>query len=49
MQDLILTWRPGEPQLVAQLPPEDDDACAFFVEWKTKVRLLSPVLSVLGA
>lgn len=28
---------PGEPLLVAQLPPEDDDACAFFIEWRTKV------------
>ncbi|KAH8111868.1 mannose 6-phosphate receptor domain-containing protein [Phellopilus nigrolimitatus] len=26
----------GKPQLIAQLPPEDDDACAFFIEWRTK-------------
>ncbi|KAI5115663.1 hypothetical protein M0805_004101 [Coniferiporia weirii] len=25
----------GKPQLIAQLPPEDDDACAFFIEWRT--------------
>lgn len=28
----------GMPRLVAQLPPGDDeDACAFFIEWKTHV------------
>ncbi|KAL5494617.1 hypothetical protein ACEPAI_78 [Sanghuangporus weigelae] len=26
----------GKPQLAAQLPPEDEDACAFFIEWRTK-------------
>ncbi|THG99204.1 hypothetical protein EW145_g7305 [Phellinidium pouzarii] len=25
----------GKPQLIAQLPPDDDDACAFFIEWRT--------------
>lgn len=25
----------GTPKLLAQLPPDDDDACAFFVEWRT--------------
>ncbi|KAI0323031.1 hypothetical protein OF83DRAFT_1167059 [Amylostereum chailletii] len=25
----------GSPQLVAQLPPEDSEACAFFLEWRT--------------
>ncbi|KAF8604915.1 mannose 6-phosphate receptor domain-containing protein [Ceratobasidium sp. AG-I] len=27
----------GSPFLVAQLPPEDDQACAFFLEWRTHV------------
>ncbi|RDB15728.1 hypothetical protein Hypma_003964 [Hypsizygus marmoreus] len=28
----------GSPRLVAQLPPgNDDDACAFFIEWRTHV------------
>jgi cation-dependent mannose-6-phosphate receptor len=32
---------PGKPRLVAQLPPHNDDiACAFFVEWRTHVRIL---------
>ncbi|KAL5519594.1 hypothetical protein ACEPAH_1277 [Sanghuangporus vaninii] len=26
----------GKPQLAAQLPPEDEEACAFFIEWRTK-------------
>ncbi|KAH7101343.1 mannose-6-phosphate receptor binding domain-containing protein [Auriculariales sp. MPI-PUGE-AT-0066] len=25
----------GRPALVAQLPPDDDAACSFFVEWRT--------------
>ncbi|KAI0050592.1 mannose 6-phosphate receptor domain-containing protein, partial [Auriscalpium vulgare] len=25
----------GAPQLVAQLPPDDAEACAFFLEWRT--------------
>ncbi|KAA1471458.1 mannose 6-phosphate receptor domain-containing protein [Dentipellis sp. KUC8613] len=25
----------GTPQLVAQLPPEDENACSFFIEWRT--------------
>jgi len=25
----------GNPQLIAQLPQQDDEACAFFVEWRT--------------
>lgn len=25
----------GIPRLVAQFPPEDDDACGFFIEWRT--------------
>jgi len=27
----------GTPKLVAQLPADDDTACAFFVEWRTHV------------
>ncbi|TFY68602.1 hypothetical protein EVJ58_g918 [Rhodofomes roseus] len=27
----------GKPELVAQLPPGDNDACAFFIEWRTHV------------
>ncbi|ETW86750.1 hypothetical protein HETIRDRAFT_99194 [Heterobasidion irregulare TC 32-1] len=25
----------GKPRLVAQLPPNDESACAFFIEWRT--------------
>lgn len=28
----------GMPHLVAQLPEEDEDACTFFIEWRTRVR-----------
>ncbi|KAF8079323.1 mannose-6-phosphate receptor binding domain-containing protein [Lyophyllum atratum] len=32
------TYGPGSPRLVAQLPPGDDEeACAFFLEWRTHV------------
>lgn len=27
----------GKPEIVAQLPPDDDSACAFFMEWRTHV------------
>ncbi|CAL1694206.1 unnamed protein product [Somion occarium] len=27
----------GKPELIAQFPPQDDAACAFFVEWRTHV------------
>jgi len=27
----------GTPKLVAQLPADDDKACAFFVEWRTHI------------
>jgi len=27
----------GKPQLIAQLPPDDESACAFFIEWRTHV------------
>ncbi|KAF8336375.1 mannose-6-phosphate receptor binding domain-containing protein [Cantharellus anzutake] len=27
----------GTPRLIAQLPPDDNAACAFFVEWRTHV------------
>ncbi|OBZ68375.1 hypothetical protein A0H81_11620 [Grifola frondosa] len=27
----------GKPQLVATLPPDEDTACAFFIEWRTHV------------
>jgi hypothetical protein len=34
----------GTPRLVAQLPPGDDeDACAFVIEWRTHVSI-SPVI-----
>lgn len=25
----------GTPQLIAELPPQDENACAFFIEWRT--------------
>jgi hypothetical protein len=28
----------GEPKLLAELPPQDENACAFFIEWRTHVR-----------
>ncbi|THH09823.1 hypothetical protein EW146_g8566 [Bondarzewia mesenterica] len=28
----------GNPQFVAQLPPDDASACAFFVEWRTHAQ-----------
>ncbi|KIJ53695.1 hypothetical protein M422DRAFT_775718 [Sphaerobolus stellatus SS14] len=30
-------YETGEPKLLAQLPPNDDDACAFVFEWRTHV------------
>lgn len=36
---------PGKPELIAQLPPEDENACAYFIEWRTKVRALPYVFS----
>jgi len=27
----------GKPQLIAELPPQDEQACAFFIEWRTHV------------
>jgi len=27
----------GKPQLIAELPPHDEQACAFFIEWRTHV------------
>lgn len=27
----------GTPQLIAELPPQDETACAFFIEWRTHV------------
>lgn len=33
----------GEPRLLAQLPPGDNEACSFFVEWRTHVRLVLAV------
>lgn len=35
-----LTTTPGKPELVAQLPPDDSEACAFFFEWRTHVSVL---------
>ena len=29
----------GQPRLVAQLP--EDEACAFWIEWRTTVRMSS--------
>jgi cation-dependent mannose-6-phosphate receptor len=38
---------PGQPKLVAQLPPGDEEeACAFVIEWETHVRPPFP-LSIL--
>ncbi|CAE6442161.1 unnamed protein product [Rhizoctonia solani] len=37
----------GSPVLVAQLPPEDDQACAFFLEWRTHVAC--PTAKSIGA
>ncbi|KAG8791302.1 hypothetical protein FRC12_009627 [Ceratobasidium sp. 428] len=37
----------GSPVLVAQLPPEDDKACAFFFEWRTHVAC--PTAKSVGA
>lgn len=37
----------GSPALVAQLPPEDDKACAFFIEWRTHVAC--PTAKSVGA
>ncbi|KAL5640022.1 hypothetical protein ACGC1H_007355 [Rhizoctonia solani] len=37
----------GSPVLVAQLPPEDDQACAFFIEWRTHVAC--PTAKATGA
>ncbi|KAJ1302449.1 hypothetical protein OPQ81_002767 [Rhizoctonia solani] len=37
----------GSPVLVAQLPPEDDQACAFFIEWRTHVAC--PTAKSIGA
>ena len=33
---------PGQPRLIAQLPPGDDEvACAWVIEWRTYVCILS--------
>lgn len=32
------SWGEGEPKLIATLPPDEEHACAFFVEWRTEVR-----------
>ncbi|QRV94644.1 autophagy-related protein 27 [Ceratobasidium sp. AG-Ba] len=37
----------GSPVLVAQLPPEDENACAFFFEWRTHVAC--PTAKSVGA
>ena len=28
----------GKPSMIATLPPDEENACAFFVEWRTEVR-----------
>lgn len=38
--DPELTTTQGKPELVAQLPPDDSEACAFFIEWRTHVSVL---------
>ena len=38
--DAELTTIQGKPELVAQLPPDDSEACAFFIEWRTHVSVL---------
>ena len=40
---LALTPALGQPRLLAELPPQDATACAFFLEWRTSVcRSLHP-------
>jgi cation-dependent mannose-6-phosphate receptor len=35
----------GKPELIAQLPDDEDTACSFFIEWRTHVSTLPlPVL-----
>ena len=33
----IHTPSKGNPQLIAQFPPEENEGCSFFVEWRTNV------------
>ncbi|KAI0718869.1 hypothetical protein C8T65DRAFT_569940 [Cerioporus squamosus] len=38
----------GKPQLIATLPPDEDSACSFFVEWRTEVACPTSEGSVFG-
>jgi hypothetical protein len=41
----ISVFGTGMPRLIAQLPPGDDeDACAFVLEWRQTPAYLSPLL-----
>ncbi len=38
---------PGQPRLLGQLPPGDDEiACSYFIEWKTHVSHSVPLRAV---
>ena len=32
-----LAFPKGKPKMIATLPPDEESACAFFVEWRTEV------------
>ncbi|TFK94941.1 mannose 6-phosphate receptor domain-containing protein [Polyporus arcularius HHB13444] len=38
----------GKPQLIATLPPDEDNACSFFVEWRTEIACPTSEGSVFG-
>ncbi|EJD54253.1 mannose 6-phosphate receptor domain-containing protein [Auricularia subglabra TFB-10046 SS5] len=38
----------GTPKLLAQLPPDDDKTCSFFIEWKTSAACPSNASSLGG-
>ncbi|KAI0800825.1 mannose-6-phosphate receptor binding domain-containing protein [Fomes fomentarius] len=38
----------GEPKMIATLPPEEDKACAFVVEWRTEMACPTSEGSVFG-
>lgn len=39
----------GEPRLVAQFPPgNDEEACGYFIQWKTHVSASSESVSVIS-
>ncbi|KAI0639853.1 hypothetical protein C8Q77DRAFT_1152794 [Trametes polyzona] len=39
---------PGKPKLIATLPPDEDHACSFFVEWRTQMACPTSEGSVFG-